>query len=141
MTGWLTASFRAQVVLVLGCAVLLVMALAGIEPDGMQATEIGLLAAGVPRYPAAGPALVPLLAASAVVIVQAIALFAATRGRSGGRWVLLAVAAATSVSRVIGGIATGDVLTALAVSAVWLLLAGLLFLPSSTDWFQTEERR
>ncbi|GEK78979.1 hypothetical protein ABA31_03300 [Agrococcus baldri] len=123
--------------LVLGCAVLLVLAVAGIEPEGVDPTALGLLATGVPRYPATGPALVPLLAASAVVIAQAIALIAATKGRAAGRWALLAIAGATAISRVVGSIATGDALTALALSAVWLLLAGVLFLPSSSDWFDS----
>lgn len=135
MTAWLTASFRAHVVLLLGCAVLLVLALAGLEPDGVEPTRLGLLAAGVPQYPATGPALVPLLAASAVVIGQAIALVAATQGRAAGRWALLAIAGAATISRLIGGITSGDLLIAVAISAVWLLLAGVLFLPSSSDWF------
>ncbi|SFS12080.1 hypothetical protein SAMN04487783_1669 [Agrococcus baldri] len=139
MTGWLTASFRAHAVLLLGCAVLLVLALVGAEPDGIDSTALGLLATGVLRFPATGPVLVPLLAASAVVIGQAIALVAATRGRVEGRWALLTIAGVTAISRIIGAIATGDVLLALVLSAVWLLLAGVLFLPSSDDWFDARE--
>lgn len=130
MTGWLTASFRAHVVLVLGCAVLVVIGL--VSGDVI---DVALLAVGVPRALAAEPTL-PLLVAAAVVAVQAVAVVAATRGRGWGRWLLLAIAAVMAGVRIGGGAAAGEIGTAAAISAAWLLLAGLLFLPSSNDWFR-----
>lgn len=130
MSGWLTAAFRAQVVLVLGCAVLVVLGLIGRGPQ-----EITLLAVGVPSE-LFGTGTVAFIAAAVIIAVQAAALLAATRRREWGRWGVLAIAIGTAAARVSTGSATGELLAAVAYSAVWLLLAGLLFLPSSTDWFE-----
>ncbi|WP_347754628.1 hypothetical protein [Agrococcus sp. ProA11] len=134
MTGWLLAAFRALVVLVLGCAVLVVLGLVGSGP-----AEITLLAVGVPPelLPVGS---VPLLVAGAIVAAQAAALVSATRRREWGRWALLVIAAVTTATRLSTGAATGDLLAAAAFSAVWLLLVGLLFLPSSTEWFDRQRR-
>lgn len=134
MTGWLLAALRALVLLVLGCAVLVVLGLVGRGP-----AEITLLAVGVPREPLPSGA-VPLIVGGAIVAVQAIALLAATRRREWGRWALLVIAAATTATRLSTGAAAGDLVAAAAFSAVWLLLVGMLFLPSSTEWFDGERR-
>ncbi|TBR36410.1 hypothetical protein CBF23_015150, partial [Marinomonas agarivorans] len=80
MTGWLLAAFRALVVLVLGCVVLVVLGLLGRGP-----AEITLLAVGVPRE-LLPSGVVPLIVAGAIAVVQVIALLAATRQREWGRW-------------------------------------------------------
>lgn len=133
MTGWLLAAFRALVVLVLGCAVLVVLGLTGSGP-----AEITLLAVGVPSelLPEGSAA---LLVAGALVALQAFALLSATRRREWGRWGLLVIAAVTTATRLSTGATTGELGAAAAFSAVWLLLVGMLFLPSSTEWF--DERR
>lgn len=133
MSGWLTAAFRALVVLVLGCALLVVLGLLGRGP-----VAITLLAVGVPRE-LFEPGTAPLLVAAVIVAVQAVALVLATRRREWGRWVLLAIAVGTAAARISSGTATGELLAAAAYSAIWLLLAGMLFLPSSTDWFESEK--
>lgn len=133
MTGWLLAAFRALVVLVLGCAVLVVLGLLGRGP-----AEITLLAVGVPSE-SLPTGSIALLVAGAVVALQAFALLSATRRREWGRWALLVIAIVTTATRLSTGAATGDLGAAAAFSAVWLLLVGMLFLPSSTEWF--DERR
>ncbi|WP_206448183.1 hypothetical protein [Agrococcus sp. KRD186] len=139
MTGWLQASLRAHVVLVLGCAALVVLGVLGTTEPGL-----GLLALGVPHGTiasgtagdAAVPGPLPLSLAAAILVALALAVLAATRAREAGRWALLAIAAVTAVSRVVSGAASGELLVAAAISAAWLLLSGLLFLPSSTEWFR-----
>lgn len=134
MTGWLLAAFRALVVLVLGCVVLVVLGLLGRGP-----AEITLLAVGVPRE-LLPSGVVPLIVAGAIAVVQVIALLAATRRREWGRWALLVIAVVTMATRLSTGAATGDLVAAAALSAVWLLLVGMLFLPSSAEWFDGERR-
>lgn len=134
MTGWLLAAFRALVVLVLGCVVLVVLGLLGHGP-----AEITLLAVGVPRE-LLPSGVVPLIIAGAIAVVQAIALLAATRRREWGRWALLVIAVVTTATRLSTGAATGDLVAAAAFSAVWLLLVGMLFLPSSAEWFDGQQR-
>lgn len=131
MTPWLTAAFRALVVLVLGCAVLVVVGLTGNGP-----IDLTLLAIGVPTE-LFGTGTVALVVAGVIVAAQAFALVAATRRREWGRWALLAIAVGTAAARVSTGSATGELLAAVVYSAIWLLLAGILFLPTSTDWFET----
>lgn len=134
MTGWLLAAFRALVVLVLGCVVLVVLGLVGRGP-----ADITLLAVGVPRE-LFEPGIAPLIVAGVIVAAQAVALLFATRRREWGRWSLLVVTIVTMATRVSSGAATGDLLAAAVFSAVWLLLVGMLFLPSSADWFEGERR-
>jgi hypothetical protein len=139
VTGWLQASLRAHVVLVLGCAALVVLGALGTIGAG-----VGLLALGVPHGAigaggagvAAAPGPLPLAIAAVILVALALAVLAATRAREAGRRALLAIAAVTAVSRVVAGAASGELLVAVAVSLVWLLLAALLFLPSSTAWFR-----
>ncbi|WP_405218499.1 hypothetical protein [Agrococcus sp. Ld7] len=135
MSAWLLAAFRALLVLVLGCGVLVVLSLLGRGP-----AELTLLAVGIPSELLPSGTL-PLVAAGVIVAVQALALLSATRRREWGRWALLAVAVVTTATRLSTGAATGDLGAAAAFSAVWLLLVGMLFLPGSTDWFDESRSR